>query len=208
MTNTSTATAITVNLETADPTATAAAYDAAFGLGEALTFGPVQAASEGFRGFMMSLVVDQPGTADNLIASALRNGFSVLDPAKKSFWGYGGIIQGPDGTIWKITTSQKKDTGPSSRKVDSVVLLLGVEDVKASKRYYVERGLTVSKSFGGKYAEFDLTGSPVKLALYPRKAAAKDAGVSPAGSGSHGITMHGTIGTFTDPDGFAWQADA
>ncbi|WP_459961475.1 glyoxalase [Nocardia sp. IFM 10818] len=209
MTNT-TATAptteITVSLEVADPTGIAAAYEAAFGLGGKLSFRPAQAASEGFRGFMMSLVVAQPGTADNLISAALRNGFTLLKPAKKNLWGYGAVIQGPDGTIWKVTTSQKKDTGPSSREVDSVVLLLGVEDVKASKQFYVERGLTVSKSFGGKYVEFALPDSPIKLAMYPRKAAAKDAGVSPDGAGSHGIVVSGNTGSFTDPDGFVWEA--
>ena len=35
-----------------------------------------------------------------------------------------------------------------NRDVDKIVLLLGVEDVAASKRFYVERGLAVGKSFG------------------------------------------------------------
>ncbi|MBL1076545.1 glyoxalase [Nocardia sp. 2] len=209
MTNsTASATEITVSLEVADPAATAAAYEAAFGLGDKLTFRPARAASEGFRGFVLSLVVDQPGTADNLIGSALQNGFTVLQPAKKSFWGYGGVIQGPDGTIWKITTSQKKNTGPSSRTVDRFVLLLGVDDMKASKQYYIEHGLKVSKSFGSKYVEFALPDSPVQLAMYTRKFAAKDVGVSPEGSGSHGIVVGGNTGTFTDLDGFEWDANA
>ncbi|UGT42670.1 glyoxalase [Nocardia yamanashiensis] len=207
MTN-STAPALTVSLDAADPATVTAAYEAAFGLGDTLRFRPAQAPSDGFRGFMMSLVVDQPGTVENLVGSALQNGFSVLKPGKKNFWGYGAVIQGPDGTIWKVTTSQKKDSGPSSRNVDSVVLLLGVDDVKASKQFYVDQGLTVSKSFGGKYAEFELPDSPIKLAMYPRKAAAKDAGVSPEGSGSHGIVVNGTTGSFVDPDGYVWEADA
>ncbi|WP_067707428.1 glyoxalase [Nocardia yamanashiensis] len=207
MTN-STAPALTVSLDAADPAAVTAAYEAAFGLGGTLNFRPAQAPSDGFRGFMMSLVVDQPGTVENLVGSALQNGFSVLKPGKKNFWGYGAVIQGPDGTIWKVTTSQKKDSGPSSRNVDSVVLLLGVDDVKASKQFYVDQGLTVSKSFGGKYAEFELPDSPIKLAMYPRKAAAKDAGVSPEGSGSHGIVVNGNTGSFVDPDGYVWEADA
>ncbi|MEU1430441.1 glyoxalase [Nocardia sp. NPDC005746] len=209
MTNTASAaasTALDVTLEATDPTAVAAAYEAAFGLGDQLSFAPASAPSEGFRGFIMSLVVAQPGNADSLIASALQHGFTVIKPAKKSFWGYGGVIQGPDGTIWKVTTSEKKDTAPVTRAVDSVVLLLGVEDVKASKQFYVDRGLTVAKSFGGKYAEFDLPDSPIKLALYPRKAAAKEAGVPVTGSGSHGLVVTGPLGAFADPDGFAWAA--
>ena len=86
------------------------------------------------------------------------------------------------------------------------MLLLGVADVAATKRFYVERGLSVAKSFGRKYVEFATGSSPVKLALYGRRAAAKDAGVAPEGSGSHRLTIAGDAGTFTDPDGFAWEA--
>jgi hypothetical protein len=48
--------------------------------------------------------------------------------------------------------------------------LLGVADVKATKQFYISRGLAVGKSFGSKYVEFDTPGSPVKLALYGRPA--------------------------------------
>ncbi len=43
------------------------------------------------------------------------------------------------------------------------------------------------------------------LALYGRKALAKDAGVAPDGSGSHRIAIGSGAGTFTDPDGFGWE---
>ena len=84
------------------------------------------------------------------------------------------------------------------------MLLLGVADVAASKRFYVDRGLEVARSFGRKYVEF-ATGAGVKLALYGRRALAKDAGVSPDGTGSHRIVIGSDAGPFTDPDGFAWQ---
>ncbi len=86
------------------------------------------------------------------------------------------------------------------------MLLLGVADVKASKQFYVDRGMAVAKSFGSKYVEFDTAGSPVKLALYSRPAAAKDAGVEPDGTGSHRIVIGSDAGPFTDPDGFMWEA--
>jgi hypothetical protein len=82
---------------------------------------------------------------------------------------------------------------------------MGVDDVKASKQFYVARGLAVAKSFGGKYVEFDAVGSPVKLALYSRRAAAKDAGVPADGTGTHRIVIIGAGEPFTDPDGFAWE---
>jgi hypothetical protein len=55
-----------------------------------------------------------------------------------------------------------------TRQIDNIVLLLGVKDVKASKRFYVDRRLAVAKSFGSKYVEFDTPESPIKLALYSR----------------------------------------
>jgi hypothetical protein len=89
---------------------------------------------------------------------------------------------------------------------DDLVLLLGVDDVKATKQFYVEHGLKVGKSFGSKYVEFEAPDSSIKLALYTRRAAAKDAGVDPEGTGSHRIAVVGDDGAFTDPDGFAWEA--
>jgi predicted lactoylglutathione lyase len=160
----------------------------------------------GFRGFTMSLVVSQPSTVDSLIGAALDSGATSLKPVAKNLWGYGGVVQAPDGAIWKVATSSKKDSGPATRQIDDIVLLLGVADVKASKRFYVDRGLAVKKSFGSKYVEFDSAGSPIKLALYGRRALAKDAGVAPNGSGSHRIVISSDAGPFTDPDGFAWEA--
>jgi hypothetical protein len=37
-------------------------------------------------------------------------------------------------------------------------------------------------------------------------ALAKDAGVSPDGSGLHRLVIGSDAGPFTDPDGFAWEA--
>lgn len=32
---------------------------------------------------------------------------ATLKPAKKGFWGYGAVVQAPEGTIWKVATSSK-----------------------------------------------------------------------------------------------------
>ncbi len=197
----------TVTLEVPDPTAADAFYAAAFELGTRVGVRAAAAPTTGFRGFTLSLVVSQPSTVDSLIDTALDGGATTLKPAKKGFWGYGGVVQAPDGAIWKVATSSKRDTGPATREVDDVVLLLGVADVKASKQFYVDRGLAVAKSFGSKYVEFATPESPLKLALYSRRAAAKDAGVSPDGTGSHRIVIGGDAGAFTDPDGFVWEPD-
>ena len=194
-----------VTLEVPDPTTAAAFYSAAFGLGARLDVRPSEAPTTGFRGFTMSLVVSQPSTVDSLLGSALDGGATALKPAEKGFWGYGGTVRAPDGAVWKVATSSKKDTGPATRQVDDVVLLLGVADVKASKRFYIDRGMVVKRSFGSKYVEFASNGSDVKLALYGRRALAKDAGVPPDGTGSHRIVIGSDAEAFTDPDGFAWE---
>jgi predicted lactoylglutathione lyase len=193
-----------VTLEVLDPPAADVFYATVFGLDAQLGLRASQAPTTGFRGFTLSVVVSQPATVDELIGAALDAGAMPLKPTKKSFWGYGGVVQAPDGTIWKVATSSKKNTGPATRQIDEIVLLLGVADVAASKRFYVDHGLAVAKSFGRKYVQFDTT--HVKLALYGRRALAKDAGVSADGTGSHRIVVRSDAGDFTDPDGFAWEA--
>jgi uncharacterized glyoxalase superfamily protein PhnB len=195
-----------VTIEVADTTAARDFYTTAFGLGSELGLRASEAPTSGFRAFTLSLTVSQPANARALIDAALAAGATSLKPAAKSLWGFGGVVQAPDGTIWKVATSKKKDTGPAAREIDRIVLLLGATDVAASKRFYLDRGLTVARSFGRKYVEFDMPSGAVTLGLYGRKALAKDAGVDPDGSGSHRLIIGGDIGDCTDPDGFAWEA--
>ncbi|MBT2499208.1 glyoxalase [Agromyces sp. ISL-38] len=193
-----------ITLEVADTAAAERFYNAAFGLGDLLRLRASDAPTTGFRGFTLSLIVAQPSTVSSLIDSAVAAGATTLKPVEKSLWGYGGVVQAPDGTIWKVATSAKKDTGPATRQVDQVVLLLGAEDVGASKRFHVDRGLTVGKSFGS-YVDFSMPSSPVGLGLYKRRALAKDAGVAPEGTGSHRLLINSGAESFIDPDGFAWE---
>jgi len=193
-----------VTLEVEDVAAAQSFYDTAFGLGSELTLRATDAPTSGFRAFTLSLVVSQPANVDALIGSALDAGATEIKPAKKGFWGYGGVLRAPDGAIWKIATSSKKDSGPASRKVDEFILLLGVADVRATKAFYAGRGVSVAKSFGSKYVQFD-TGPTVTLALYGRKALAKDAGVDETGSGSMRLVIGADTGAFTDPEGFLWE---
>ncbi len=195
-----------VTLETPDPAVADAFHAAAFGPGTPVRARASEAPTTGFRGFTLSLVVSQPSTVDALIGAALEAGATELKPAKKGLWGYGGVVRGPDGTIWTIATSSKKDRGPATHEIDEFVLQLGVADVAASKRFYVERGLEVAKSYGRKYVQFASPSSPVTLALYGRRALAKTAGVSPDGTGSHRIAINSAAGPLTDPDGFTWEA--
>jgi uncharacterized glyoxalase superfamily protein PhnB len=196
-----------ITLEVADPAAASAFYAAAFGLDDRLKFQASEAPTSGFRGFTLSLVTSQPANVDTLFEAAVAAGATVLQPVKKSMWGYGGVVQAPDGAIWNLATSEKKDVAPASREFDFFVLLVAGDDVGASKKFYKERGFVVAKSFGA-YVEFAMGSSPVGFGLYSRKALAKVSGVAAEGSGSHRLVINGDGGAFTDPDGFVWEASA
>ena len=194
-----------ITIETEDPTAAERFYSDAFGLTTQVRAQASDAPSAGFRGFTMSLIVSQPSTVSSFFDSGVAAGATALKPVEKSLWGVGGVIQAPDGTIWTIATSSKKDTGPATREFDNLVLLLGVEDVGASKKFYVGHGLTVGKSFGS-YVDFAMPTSVIGLGLYKRRALAKTVGIDEAGTGSHRLVIGGDGAAFTDPDGFAWEA--
>lgn len=193
-----------VTLEVADPSTARSFYDAAFDLGDRLQLRTTDAPTSGFRGYHLSLITSQPGDVNALFDAAVAAGATVLKPVAKSLWGHGGVVQAPDGAIWKIATSAKKDTAPASRKVDHMVLLIGADDVSASKKFYVGHGLKVGKSFGS-YVDFDMGSSPIGFGLYKRNALAKDGGVAPEGTGSHRIAVNSDLGELTDPEGFAWE---
>lgn len=196
-----------LTLEVPDPVASQSFYETALGVNAQVRARTADAPATGFRGFTISLVVGQPSTVDSLLETALAGGAETLKPAKKGLWGYGAVVQDADGVIWKLATSAKKDTAPTTRKIDDVVLLIGAADMGASKRFYVEHGLSVKRSFPGRYVEFAAPDGGIKLALYPGRAGlAKDAGVSPQGDGPHGIAVNSSAGQFSDPDGFSWEA--
>ena len=195
-----------VTLGVADTTAAERFYGVAFELGDRVRLRSTDEPTSGFRGFTLSLVVSQPSSVDGLIDSALSAGATSLKPGAKSLWGYGGVVQAPDGAIWTIASSSKKDAGPATRQIDEFVLQLGVEDVGASKQFYVDQGIPVAKAYGRKYVQLGDPGSPITLALYQRRGLAKVAGVPADGSGSHRLSITGDAAPFTDPDGFEWAA--
>jgi predicted lactoylglutathione lyase len=213
MTTTTTTTSPTIDsvvldVDTAADVAAAEAFYAALGVSDRVHVRTAGAATTGFRGYTLSLVVAQPADVDAFVRTALAHGATPVKEPARSFWGYGGVFRAPDGAIWQVATSTKKDGGPAVLEYQSLVLLLGVADVKATKRFYVDHGLVVAKGFGSKYVEFAAPGRGIGLALYSRRAAAKAAGVDPAGSGAHRIAVRSDAGAFTDPDGFGWETAA
>lgn len=181
----------TLTLDVADAAAARTFYDAAFGASFDTSVLDLResAPAPGFRGFTLSLVMAQPGDVTAVYDAALAAGGRAIKPVTKSLWGYGGTLAAPDGTIWKIACSAKKDSAPVTRACQDLVLLLGCDDVAATKQHYVAQGMAIARSFGKKYVEFESGGGAVKLALYGRKALAKDAGVPDDGQGQQGIAI-------------------
>src|SRR4051812_2838417 len=101
-----------ITLEVADPTAAERFYADAFGLTTQVRFREAQQPSTGFRGYTLPHTVPLPADVDSLVATALEAGAPTLNPAAKSLWGYGAAVQAPDGAIWTLATSSKKNTGP------------------------------------------------------------------------------------------------
>jgi predicted lactoylglutathione lyase len=177
-------------------------YQDAFGLDRRVGVRAPASPTSGFRGFAPSLILAQPADVDALFSRGLEAGAEVLKPVAKSLWGYGGSLRAPEGTVWQIASASKKGTARVTGQIERLVLLLGVEDVKASKRFYEGKGVTVSKSYGSKYVEFD--SGPIRLALYQRTKLAEQVGVDPAGTGSSRLVVEADD-SFTDPDGFGWE---
>lgn len=196
----------TITLEVADPAAARDFYTRAFGPDLPLDFRASDAPTDGFRSFHISLTLAQPADVDSFAETALAAGATAIKPVAKSFWGYGGVLRAPDGAIWKVVSSSKRNKGPASRDIESIVLLIGCDDITATKQFYVDRGFAIARSFGKKYVEFEPGSGAVTLGLLPRKALAKDAGVPIEGSGSHRVVLVGGDTAATDPDGFVWEA--
>lgn len=179
-------------------------YADVLGLGALVRVRPRDTASTEPGAITLSLVLDQPVAVDHLVAAARAAGATELKPPKRSLWGYGGVVQAPDGTICSVASASKKDTGGPSGAIDSVVLQLGVADVAVSRQFYVERGLEVAQSYGRRYVEF-ATGA-VTLSLVKRSALAKVTGVAVDRLGPPDrLVVAGALGELTDPDGLRWE---
>jgi uncharacterized protein len=74
--------------------------------------------------------------------------------------------------------------------VQVTAIMLGVEDLTRSRKFYGEGlGCTIDQDHPG-FVSFTLGEGSSSLALYPRQAAAQDAGVSAEGSGFRGVSFH------------------
>src|SRR5438128_12366289 len=74
--------------------------------------------------------------------------------------------------------------------LEMTAVMIGVEDLARSKKFYGEGlGCKIDQDYPN-FVSFNLGEGSSSLALYEREAAAKDAGVSPEGSGFRGVSFH------------------
>jgi uncharacterized protein len=74
-------------------------------------------------------------------------------------------------------------------------IMLAVEDLARSKTFYAEGlGCKVEQDYPG-FVLLNLGDGSSSIALYPREAAAEDAGVSAEGSGFRGVSFHYIVGS-------------
>ena len=75
-------------------------------------------------------------------------------------------------------------------KLQVSVIMLGVRDVDRAKKFYTDGlGCEIDQEYRG-FVRCSLGDGSSKLALYEWEAAARDAGVSPEGSGFRGVSFH------------------
>src|SRR5262249_30651763 len=74
--------------------------------------------------------------------------------------------------------------------VQVTTIMIGVEDLDRSKKFYGEGlGCSIAQDYPT-FVQISMGEGSSSLALYPREAAAQDAGVSAEGSGFRGVSFH------------------
>jgi uncharacterized protein len=79
-------------------------------------------------------------------------------------------------------------------------IMIGVEDLARSKAFYADGlGCTIEQDYPG-FVRLGLGEGSSSLALYPRDAAAQDAGVPSEGSGFRGVSFHHIVSSNAEVD--------
>lgn len=146
----------------------------------------------GFRGYIVSYVLDQPSEVGAVVEAARTAGAAVLKPAKKAMFGsFSGVFQAPDGSLWKVASERKRDSAAPSDppRPNETGIILGVADPRASRDFYSALGMSVDRAYGSKYIDFTPAPGTSRLCLMQRKDLAKDVGVGADGSGFGSLVL-------------------
>ncbi|WP_433697507.1 VOC family protein [Nocardiopsis sp. CA-288880] len=168
-------------------------------------------ATSGFRGCVLSSIVQRPAEVRALLAAATAGGATVVKPARKEFFGeFAAVHRAPDGALWKLAAASKKDTGPVPavpRPIETAVFL-GVARPKASKVFYEALGMAADHDYGDKFVDFAVSAGACRLGLLPRRALAGDAGVDGQGEGFSALALTHTAGSREEVDTLLAEADS
>ncbi|BBF98804.1 MULTISPECIES: VOC family protein [Pseudonocardia] len=148
--------------------------------------------TSGFRGYVLSTIVEQPAEVEALLQAAAANGAVAVRPAKKKLFGeFTAVYRAPDGALWKLAAATKKNSGPVTTPIrpTETAVYLGVAAPKASKVFYEAVGMCVDRDYGDTFVDFTVAPGVCRLGLLPRRSLAKDAGVEPGGDGFAGLVL-------------------
>ncbi|MFI6510917.1 VOC family protein [Streptosporangium sp. NPDC050855] len=168
-------------------------------------------AAPGFRGYLLTYVVDRPAGVRALMDAAVRGGAEVLKPARKALFGsFSGVFRAPDGAVWKPVAATGKDTGSAAERPlpTETTLILGVSAPKASKVFYEALGMTADRDYGNKYIDFHPARAATRLCLMERGVLAKDAGITEGGGGFPSAVLTHTAGSRQEVDALLASAAA
>ncbi|GAB3119244.1 glyoxalase [Streptomyces calidiresistens] len=147
----------------------------------------------GFRGYVMTFIVNQPTEVRSAVDTAVRGGAELLKPAKKALFGaFSGVYRTPDGAVWKVAAATSKDKGPATGPAvpTETSALLGVADMKAAKAFYEALGMRTDRDYKH-YADFHPGPGACRLGLMPRRTLAKDVGVEDGDAGGFpAVVLH------------------
>lgn len=174
----------------------------------------VAEASEGFRGFTLSYIVESADAVDAVLDRAQRAGGVISKRPRNAMWGYSAYITDPMGCLWKVASVKRKpllshgrsrvlspDGGGAALKPKEIPVTIGVKDIARAKAFYEDGvGLAVKKAYR-KFVMFTGRDGTSALGMYTREALADDAAVPAAGDGFRGFTLTHVVDTPSDVDG-------
>ncbi|WP_205718369.1 VOC family protein [Actinomadura sp. WMMA1423] len=165
--------------------------------------GGADPATSGFRGYVLSTIVQRPAEVRALLDTATAQGATVVKPAKKALFGeFTAAYQAPDGAVWKLAAATKKDTAPvpDPPEPTETAVYLAVARPKTSKVFYEKLGMKTEHDYGDKFIDFTRAGGACRLGLLTPEDLAGDVGVDRHGDGFSALVLTHTVTSHVEVD--------